>query len=131
MSVKINKTMPALILCLSLTFAGTQVLAQEGVLHRLVRAAVAVPEAVLRSLHGSPCPCESGCDSCCRGSTKVHYPYISQVNYGQSYGHVSPLDVLSMQVPSYVTYDVVLPGPCRQNQQADVYVYSPIPFNNR
>ncbi len=101
--------------------------AQEGVLHMLLRSVIAIPEAVLHSLHG-PVKKDESQDQI----PKIRYPYPVQTNYGQSYGYAVPPDVLVQNSPGYVTYNVVREKPAEGNYQekeADTHVFSPIPFN--
>ncbi len=102
-------------------------LAQEGVLHRLLRSVIAIPEAVLHSLHGPQEGENSG-----NKAPIIHYPYPVQANYGQTYGYAVPPDVLIHNSPGYVTYNVIEKrSDCQQPEQADTHVFSPIPFDNR
>ena len=101
-----------------------QALAQEGVLHRVIRAVVAIPEAVLHSLHG---PVKTDTEN---SMPRIRYPYPVQANYGQTYGYAVPPDVLVHNSPGYVTYNVIQEKTeCREPEQADTHVYSPIPFD--
>ncbi len=110
-----------------LSLSAGHALAQEGVLHRLLRSAIAVPEAILHSLHG---PKKD--EDCQNAMPKIRYPYPVQANYGQSYGYAVPPDVLIHNSPGYVTYNVIQErSGCAQKEEADTHVFSPIPFDNR
>ena len=101
--------------------------AQEGVLHMLLRSVVAIPEAVLHSLHG---PVKTDNDE--NQGPRIRYPYPVHTNYGQSYGYAVPPDVLVHNSPGYVTYNVVRekPGkPQNAERETDAHVFGPIPFN--
>ena len=107
----------------------TTALAQEGVLHRLARAVLAVPKAVLSSLEGprsgtGDC---SGCgDQICVQFPQSPYCCSSQTNY-----YIAPFDN-SYGAPNYVTYQVVVPRPAtNRRDSANVHIYSSIPFENR
>ncbi len=102
--------------------------AQEGVLHRLLRSAVAIPEAVLKSLHG---PVKDDADPE-KQEVRIRYPYPVQTNYGQSYGYAVPPDVLIHNSPGYVTYNVITARPAGgeyEHKKPDTHIYNPLPFD--
>ena len=117
--------MTALAVAATIAAASGQAVAQEGVLHQLLRSAIEIPEAVLRSLHG-PVKSEKDIQN---NIPAIRYPYPVQANYGQSYGYAVPPDVLIHNSPGYVTYNVIQEKTDSQTQeQADTHVYNPIPF---
>ncbi len=125
MCIPKRKLMTALAAVAVIASASGQAMAQEGVLHQLLRSAIAIPEAVLRSLHG---PVKTGKDSQ-NDMPAIRYPYPVQANYGQSYGYAVPPDVLIHNSPGYVTYNVIEEKTdFRTQEQADTHVYNPIPF---
>ena len=123
-----NKLIVVVAVAAAIGLTSGQALAQEGVLHRLARAVIAIPEAVLHSLHGPSCK-EEDCEN---AGPIVRYPYPVQVNYGQSYGYAVPPESIIQNTPGYVTYNVIQERPgCRGQEQADTHIYSPIPFSSR
>ncbi len=103
--------------------------AREGVLHRLARAVFAVPKAVLNSMEGPCCGEDTG--ECQR--IDIRFPCRGCVNYGQNLGYISPVPIVIPSPPSYVTYKVIVPrkATIELKDNANVHIYSSIPFENR
>ena len=101
--------------------------AEEGVLHMLLRSVVAIPEAVLNSLHGPVKKNTSETDT----RLTIRYPYPVQANYTQSYQYAVPPDVSINSSPGYVTYNVVREQAqvAPTGEKADTHIYGPLPFN--
>ena len=106
-----------------------QAMAKEGVLHKFARALFAIPKAVLNSMEGP----SFGQDIEDGQRIDIHFPYQTNANYGQNLGYVSPVAPVIPPPPNYVTYKVIVPqkATIELKDNANVHIYSSIPFENR
>ncbi len=126
---KLNRFLGLIMVGLLIFACQGQAFAKEGVLHRLARAVFAIPKAVLNSMEGPSCSeyTEDG------QRIDIHFPYQRYTSYGQNLGYISPVAPVIPSPPNYITYKVIVPqkATIELKDNANVHIYSSIPFENR